>query len=84
VRRQASWIKQQLSNGNFRLSLHAGIRLGQRFITESDIIACGRTSKSIVFQEDRQNWKVVGTDLDGMKLTVVCDIRDGLIIVTVF
>ena len=78
------WLKRKLAAGEFRLSFHASLRSGERYLTESDIIYCGRTATKVAFQPDRETWKVIGKDLDDLKLTVICDVRDHIIIVTLF
>ncbi len=78
------WLAQRLASGDFRLSIHALARAGQRFITEGDIRACGRTATKVTFQPTRENWKVVGKNIDALKLTVICDVHDKVIVVTVF
>jgi hypothetical protein len=47
-------------------------------------MCCGRTATKVAFQPDRETWKVIGKDLDDLKLTVICDVRDHIIIVTLF
>ena len=56
----------------------------QRFVFEADIKSCGRTAKKFDFQAENDTWKVIGKDLDGDKLTVICAIKDGVLIVTVY
>lgn len=82
--RFGSWLKQRLATGDFRLSLHARQRSGERYLTEGDIMACGKTATKVIFQPDRETWKVVGKDLDDLKITVICDVRDKVIVVTMF
>jgi hypothetical protein len=78
------WLKQKLAAGDFRLSIHAAMRCNERYLTEHDIMACGKTATRVVFQPSKENWKVVGKDIDNLKLTVICDVRDHLIIVTLY
>ncbi len=78
------WLKQKLGAGEFRLSIHAAMRCDDRFLTERDIMACGKTATRVVFQPGKENWKVVGKDIDNLKLTVICDVRDHVIIVTLY
>jgi hypothetical protein len=63
---------------------HAAERSIQRFISKADIQSCGRTAKKIEFQHEKKTWKVIGKDLDKEKITVVCSLKDDLLIVTVF
>ena len=78
------FIKTSLSQGKFRLSIHAAERLEERFVTLADIKHCGKTAKTIVFQEDKETWKVIGKDLGGKKFTVICDLDEEIVVVTVF
>lgn len=78
------WVKVRLARGEFKLSIHAVERMAQRLVFESDIKACGRTCKKIEYQESKKSWKVIGKDLDGYKLTVICSVKDGVLIVTVY
>jgi len=81
---QAKKIQQMLARGDFKMSFHAEQRAIERFVLESDIMQCGRTVSRIKSQDDMRTWKVTGKDLDGEKLTVVCKLRAGLLIVTVY
>ena len=78
------WIKENLAKGNFRITVHAAERMEERGIFESDLRCCGRTSKKIDFQDDKGTWKVVGKNLDSEKLTVICSVRDRMLIVTTY
>jgi hypothetical protein len=82
--RTANWIKKSLIMGRFRLSLHASERSEERLVTENDIRHCGRTAKSVKFQELRGTWRVIGLDVDGELLNVICSVQGQLLIVTVY
>jgi hypothetical protein len=73
-----------LARGEFRLSLHALDRANERIVTEADIIQVGKTARHCVLQPERETWRVVGRDLDGMRLTVICALEEGVLVVTVF
>jgi hypothetical protein len=73
-----------LARGEFRLSLHALDRADERIVTEGDIVQVGKTARRCVFQPDRGTWRVDGKDLDGERLTVICTLEDGVLVVTVF
>jgi hypothetical protein len=77
-------IIKALMAGDFFLSLHAAGRMKQRSIAKADIQACGRTAKSCVYQPENGNYRVLGEDIDGETLTVVCTIDMIVIIVTIF
>jgi hypothetical protein len=78
------WIKQRLASGQFKISVHASIRMQERFVLEADIKSCGATARKIEYQADLKTWKVIGKDLDGEKITVICSVKNQLLIVTVF
>lgn len=82
--RFGKWLKNKLATGDFRLSVHASLRSGERFLTEFDIIACGKTATKVIFQPEKDTWKVIGKDLDSLKLTVICAVRDHVVIVTLY
>jgi hypothetical protein len=78
-----SRILVALSNGQFRVTLHARHRMAERMISDSDIMECGRTAYRVSAQMAGK-FKVEGMDLDGAELSVVC-IWDGeTVIITVF
>ena len=80
----AKWIQTCLSEGRFRLSIHAGERRSQRFVSENDIRRCGKTAKSIKYQPLKKTWRVVGKDCDDEILNVICAVHEMLLIVTVY
>ena len=80
----AKWIQTCLSEGRFRLSIHAGERRSQRFVSENDIRRCGKTAKSIKYQLLKKTWRVVGKDCDDEILNVICALDEMLLIVTVY
>ena len=77
-------IKECLAKGKFTLTLHAAERMSERYVFEADIKSCGKTAKKIEFQPNNNTWKVLGKDLDGDRLTVICTFKDGVLIVTVY
>lgn len=80
----AKWIQACLSEGRFRLSIHAGERGWQRIVSENDIRRCGKTAKSIKYQSQQKTWRVVGKDCDDEILNVICAVHEMLLIVTVY
>ena len=80
----AKWIQTCLSEGRFRLSIHATERASKRFVSENDIRRCGKTAKSIKFQPFKKTWRVVGKDCDDEILNVICTVHEMLLIVTVY
>jgi hypothetical protein len=73
-----------LQTGKFFLSVHAAQRMKQRSIAKADIQACGRTAKSCVYQPENGHYRVLGEDIDGEPLTVICALDKSAIIVTLF
>ncbi len=84
MRDEAKKIIAALRSGRFFLSVHAARRMRQRSITVGDIQACGRTFSSCRFQAGCCAFRVDGTDMDGLPLTVICGIDKAVIVVTVF
>ena len=80
----AKWIQTCLSEGNFRLSIHAGERRTLRYVSEKDIRRCGQTAKSIKYQPLKKTWRVIGKDCDGEILNIICAVHEMLLIVTVY
>lgn len=81
---EAEFIKRLLVRGHFKMSFHAQERAIERFVTQADIIHCGLTASKIKFQPARNTWKVIGKDIDRSALTVICKLRNNLLIVTVY
>ena len=80
----APWIRSCLIHRRFRLSIHAGERGRQRIVTEDDIVRCGKTAKKIMFQTQKNTWRVIGIDCSGETLNVICAVHEMLLIVTVY
>lgn len=78
------WLLARLATGEFRLSVHALIRSDERLVSERDIRACGRTARRVAWQPEPETWKVVGKDEHGDQLTVICAVRSGVLVVTVY
>jgi hypothetical protein len=77
-------IINALQEGEFLISLHSSRRMKQRSITKADIQACGRTAKTCTYQPETGTYRVIGEDIDGEVLTVICGIDMSVIIVTLF
>jgi hypothetical protein len=77
-------IINALQSGEFLLSLHAARRMRQRSITKADIQACGQTAKSYIYQPHKDTYRILGEDIDGESLTVVCAVDRFIVIVTLF
>jgi DNA-binding IclR family transcriptional regulator len=78
----ASLVLEDLAAGNFRLTRHAIVRMGQRTVTRADI--CSVCHTGVAKLADGDKVEVTGFDLDGDELTVVCVCDEGTLIITVF
>jgi Domain of unknown function (DUF4258) len=72
-----------LIQGSFRVSLHAKIRMGERSVSDNDIMEAGRTARRVTEQENGK-FRVDGFDLEGDELTVICAWAGDTLIVTLF
>jgi hypothetical protein len=64
---------------------HGRQRMAERDVTEHDVRWALRTATEAFRQGDRENWRVEGgVDLREEDLTLVCDLADDVIVVTVF
>ena len=64
---------------------HARRRMDERGATEWDIRRALRTATAAVHQPDRRAWRVEGgVDIDGDPLTLICDVRADVVVVTLF
>jgi len=50
----------------------------------ADIQACGKNAKSCIFQREMGTYRIIGKDIDGETLAVICGIDKSVIIVTIF
>jgi hypothetical protein len=67
----------------FSLTFHARQRMAERMIRIEDIGNVGFTA----YEKDRQSngrWKLVGKDLDGDELAVICIYDGGTLVVTIY
>lgn len=76
-----NFVLNSLKNGDYRLTLHAQQRMAERRIAHADIRWCGTTG---IITSNDEKFKVVGRDLDNIKLTIICVDEDGVLIITVF
>jgi hypothetical protein len=75
-------VLKALSSGDYRTTFHADERMEERCVADKDIRACAR-SGSLTTQPDCK-FKVVGNDLDGEVLTIICVWNGDALIITVF
>ncbi len=73
-------VRSDLISGDFKLTLHARLRMDQRGVTIHDIRTCARDGE---FTCDGDKFKLVGLDTHDLELTVVCAYSHGTLIVTV-
>ncbi len=76
-------ILELLSEGSFKISYHAHIRMNERNVTTEDIKECGKTAYRFA-QQDPYKFRIDGMDLNNDELTVVCAFKNDLLIVTVY
>ena len=75
-------IIHALIQRDFRISLHARERMTERSVTVADIATCAKTG-TIKYDRDGK-FDVVGKDLEGDDLKVVCAFDGDVLIVTIF
>ena len=73
---------ERLSVGDYKLTLHAKLRMSERNISDSDIRCCGQTGIATL-QEDGKI-KVKGQDIDKDSLTIICVKEDEFLIITLY
>ena len=81
---EAAVIIEALRTGSFFLSVHAARRMRHRSVSKADIQNCGRTVRSSLNQAKKSTWRIVGQDLDGEILTVICGMDNGVVVVTIY
>lgn len=74
-------IRQDIIEGEYRLTVHAHKRMSERNITHSDIVECAQNG---VISEHGEKYNIDGQDEYGQDLTVVCAYKDGVLIITVY
>jgi hypothetical protein len=73
-------ILEEISAENFSLTKHARIRMNERNISTEDIIECANTG---VISQAGNKFEIVGYDMDGEKMSIICVYEDGVLIITV-
>jgi hypothetical protein len=76
-------IRSSLVSGQYRVTFHARQRMGERMISDTDINHCAFVASEIRIQGNGK-FKVVGTDLDGEELIIICAWDGETIIITLF
>ena len=79
---QLKEILRRLSLGDYQATLHAKLRMSERGISDSDIKCCGDNGNAFL-QEDGKI-KIIGKDIDGDFLTIICVEEDNILIITVY
>jgi hypothetical protein len=71
--------------GQVVYSRHARRRMEERGAEKEDVVRALCTASAAVWQSDRLCWRVEGgVDCSGDGLTMVVDIRDDVVVITVF
>lgn len=76
-------IQGYAAAGRLRFTAHAEQRMDTRNVTRGDVrraIASAAEARPT----EAETWRLDGADLDGDPLAVVCALRDGVVVVTVF
>lgn len=76
-------IIRDLSQGHFRITLHARKRMAERNISDSDLIECGRTVQK-TFELQNSKFEIRGLDLDGEPLTIIAVWDGETLVITTF
>ncbi len=74
-------MKKEISLGQFRLTLHAQLRMTERGVRTRDLIFCARWGQA---QSSDEKIKIIGHDLDGEPLCIICAWDGETIVITVF
>lgn len=80
---QKEQVLNLIISGHYILTHHAYQRMQERSITGSDIRECARTTKKIELQ-DGDKFKIQGLDLTDVETTIICALKDNVVIITVF
>lgn len=71
--------------GRIEFTWHAYRRMDERNASDLDVRRALRTATAAIRQAARGNWRVEGgVDTYGNELTLICDLDDNVIVVTVF
>jgi hypothetical protein len=71
--------------GRIVITSHAYRRMVERGATDLDVQRALQTAMAALRQADRGNWRVEGgVDTHGDDLTLICDLDDDVVVVTVF
>ena len=79
---QHQYILDRLRDGDYRVTLHAKQRMAERNVSHGDIQACGKNG--VASPQVDGKIKVMGSDLDGEELFLICVKENGVLIITVF
>ena len=77
-------ILRDLSNGEFKITEHAFIRMGERDVSFMDIVNVGITASHWFWNDQHKAHNIQGLDESGSKLTVSCVLKNETLIITVF
>jgi hypothetical protein len=76
-------ILDLIADGDFRLTVHARMRMKERGVQSVDITSVARTHDKATWQADGK-LQIIGTDTSGDSLTVIAAYESGVLIITVF
>ncbi len=79
---QPQYVLDCLRDGDYRITLHAKQRMAERNVSYADIRSCSETG-TITLGPDGKI-KIVGSDIEGEELTLICAEEDSVLIITVF
>lgn len=74
-------VKEDLISGEYRMTAHAIERMNERKITKADISECAATGTFKMFDG---KFEVVGFDMFGEKMKIICAYKNGVLIITVY
>lgn len=80
---QKYFILEIISGGDFVLTHHAYERMQERSITREDIKTCAKTAKEFKTQADGK-FLIMGFDLCDEETSIVCALKDNVVIITVY
>lgn len=71
--------------GRVAFTRHAKTRMDERGARPEDVVNALQIATAAIWQSERRTWRVEGgRDLVGDPLTAVVDLRDDIVIITVF
>ena len=75
-------ILEALASGNYRVTLHAKRRMSERSISHEDVRCCAQNG--FASSQPDNKIRVVGLDLDNMRLVIICVFEIDVLIISAF